>query len=1127
VAELSDLPAQHDFTIVCSPAAAVRIEAARRFLFSHISAPECLLLGETRESIDDFARDVSCRAGAVFGLHRFSLRQLAARLASAELARQGLVPATGLNVEAVASRAAFEELAAKTLKHLAPIAGLRSVARTLARTLEDLRHANINISHLAGRGEVGDDLVALAGQYQEQLAQAMLVDSAGLLRTAAAAARGDDVGSLLDGPLILLDVAVHDDATHALVGELVARSPHVLATIPEGDRTTRTALERLPGAHCEPPDQIVGLTSLERVRQYLFMAADLPAAPYSQPSDSQEVSFFSAPGEGRECVEIARRILREAARGVPLDCMAILVRSPHMYAGLIETALNRASVPAWFVRGTQMPDPAGRAFLALLACAAERLSARRFSEYLSLAQVPLLPLGDEMESSVGNQKAWIPPANADEVLPGPAVPAQATLSDFSQARRDEPSDSDDQPVVAGSLRAPWQWDRLLVESAVIGGLDRWTRRLDGLSKELELRREEWSRDEPESARIRGIERDIRNLSHLRRFAVPVIERLAALPESALWGDWLDVLEELAPLVLKDPNRVLALLGELRPMSPIGPVRLGEVRDVLSERLTELQDDPPSRRYGRVFVGRPEHARGRLFDVVFVPGLAERMFPQKQRQDPLLLDDLRRILNQATRAKILGLSLQDDRANRERLLLQLAVGAAGERLYLSYPRLQAAESRPRVPSFYALDIERARGGHVPDFRALEQAAYERAGARLAWPAPVDPDTAIDDAEHDLAVLEPLLHADVPGAFEVKGRARYLLKLNSGLRRSLLTRWARWKPTWSRYDGLHGLTAQSMRFLSAYRLTERPYSVSALQRFAVCPYKFLLSTIYRLEPRKKIQPLERLDALTRGRMFHEVQAEVIRALRRHEAVPVTQVRLAEAEDLLDTTLDAVAATYYENLAPAIDRVWTDEVETMRTDLKGWLHHVADEGGEWIPIRAEFGFGFPGGNGRDPESVPEPVIIGGKWTLHGIVDLVEAKAGPTSEGELRVTDHKTGRNRTRERLIVGQGEVLQPVLYGLAVEEALGRPVVSSGLFFCTVDGEFSTCSVRLGEMERQTGLEVVEIIDRSIERGSLLPAPRKGACAWCDFKEICGPWEETRVTQKDQTKLADLYALRQLP
>ena len=34
------------------------------------------------------------------------------------------------------------------------------------------------------------------------------------------------------------------------------------------------------------------------------------------------------------------------------------------------------------------PDPAGRAFYSLLKCAAEGLSARRFSEYLSLSQVP-------------------------------------------------------------------------------------------------------------------------------------------------------------------------------------------------------------------------------------------------------------------------------------------------------------------------------------------------------------------------------------------------------------------------------------------------------------------------------------------------------------------------------------------------------------------------------------------------------------------------------------------------------------------------------------------------------------------------------------------------------------------
>src|SRR4029077_7363270 len=98
--------------------------------------------------------------------------------------------------------------------------------------------------------------------------------------------------------------------------------------------------------------------------------------------------FYSAPGEGRECVEIARRVLQEAARGVSFDEMAVFLRAPDPYVGLLEHALRRAGIPAWFDRGTRRPHPAGRAFLAMLACGVEKLSARRFAEYLSLGQVP-------------------------------------------------------------------------------------------------------------------------------------------------------------------------------------------------------------------------------------------------------------------------------------------------------------------------------------------------------------------------------------------------------------------------------------------------------------------------------------------------------------------------------------------------------------------------------------------------------------------------------------------------------------------------------------------------------------------------------------------------------------------
>lgn len=1111
-------------TLHPSATAAARIAAAHRFLDTVSPATEALLVGASRDAVDDFARELSARRGATFGLHRFSLGQLAARVASTQLARRGLAPATRLGAEAVAARAAFEELEQDTLRYLGPIARLRSFGRTLASTLEDLRLGGVSPERLGVCGAVGADVELLARRYAQQLANANLIDLPDLYRLAAAAVSGPDpVGVPLEVPVLLLDVPVRDEATLELVGALASRAVRLVATVPAGDDRTRAALGELPLATVESIDEPLPATApLARVRQRLFETIE-PDAVQLPPDAGAGVTLFSAPGEARECVEIARAVQQQARRGIPLDRMAVLLRAPQVYAAPLETALRRAGVEAWFVRGTRVPDPAGRAFVALLACAAERLSARRFSEYLSLGQVPL---PDEQGAPPTDRARWVPPSEADQVLPPPPLqPSLFDRVDVEPSAGDTGPDADDRPVVEGGLRAPWRWDRLLVESAVIGGHHRWARRLSGLEQELRLRLTEAASDEPQSSRVRRLESDLANLDHLRRFALPIIDRLGALPPRATWGEWIDQLETLAPMVLRRPNRVLAVLGELRPMAGVGPVPLAEVQDVLAERLTQLQEEPPPRRYGRVFVGSPEHVRGRTFDVVFVPGLAERIFPQKQRQDPLLLDEHRRTLNGVSRAVSGGLRVLDDRGAEERLLLRLAVGAATRHLYLSYPRLQIGESRPRVPSFYALDLERARTGRVPDFAVTEREAFRRVDARLAWPAPPDPDLAIDDTEHDLSVLGPLLRRRV--SLELTGRARYLLQLNPGLRRSLLTRWARWRPAWSRYDGVYQPEAPGQAALDAHRLSARPYSVSALQRFAMCPYQFLLSTVFRLQPREEIESLERLDPLTRGRMFHEVQAELMRALESRDALPVTRDRLGETEALLDQTLDRLAARYYEDLAPAIDRVWTDEVESMRTDLKGWVHQVANEEGEWVPIRAELGFGFPAAPGRDPRSVSEPALIDGVWKLHGIVDLVEARGRPTAEGELRVTDHKTGKNRTRDRMIVGHGEVLQPVLYGLAVEQALGRTVSESRLFFSTVAGGYATRSVSLGETERRHGLEVLEIIDRAIETGVLLPAPRRGACTWCDFRVVCGPWEEIRVLRKDKTKLVDLQVLRRLP
>src|SRR6185503_3620790 len=202
---------------------------------------------------------------------------------------------------------------------------------------------------------------------------------------------------------------------------------------------------------------------------------------------------------------------------------------------------------------------------------------------------------------------------------------------------------------------------------------------------------------------------------------------------------------------------------------------------------------------------------------------------RPREDPLLLDERRRALEPS----LVG---QEERGAAERLLLKIAIGAASERLYLSYPRLDVAETRARVPSFYALDVMRAITGRVPDHRVLASDAAEEGGASLAWPAPKDPDRAIDDLEHDLAVLKPLLDSHDGAA--VKGRAHYLLDLNQALRRSVISRWARGRAAWSAGDGLVKAGPGVAPAIAANRLHARPYSLSALQRFATCPYQFLL-------------------------------------------------------------------------------------------------------------------------------------------------------------------------------------------------------------------------------------------------------------------------------------------------
>ncbi len=1115
---------------------------------------EILVVAPTLGAVGDFVRRACPRSAGLFGIHRVTLKQLAADLATRALATSGRAPVTALGVEALAARSISVRAAAGELDYFRPVTDAPGFARALAATLNELRSGGVDPEELAVTGPPGRDLGKLLTTYNEELGRWSLADDALLYALATEeverSSRPGTDHRLVGLPLVLLDLSPTVHVHRRLLTTLAARAPAVVATAVSGDVDGIAALGEILGVEAEDLDRqaAIATTRLEGLRRRIFLPHldDGDDGPDGDPEDDDSVVFLSAPGEGRECVEIARRIRTLADQGVAFDRMAILLRDPATYWTLVEEALSRARIPAYFTRGTTRPHAAGRALLALLACRADGLSASRFAEYLSLGQVPTLNAAGAPPLV---ETPWVPQSDDQLVFKTPMPPAEP--------EEDEAADDGD-PVIAGTLRVPQRWERFLVDAAVLGGEERWRRRLAGLVAEVRLQLEDLEEGDDHPRRLR-LERRLEQLGRLERFALPVIAALAALPERGTWGEWLDHLGTLCGRVLRQPQEVLAVLAELRPMEQIGPVTLDEVRRVLEERLSSLPSEPPGRPYGRVFVATIEEARGRVFETVFVPGLAEGTFPRRASEDPLLLDVSRLELRSRKDA---GLPTQKERVEAERLLLRIAAGAAASRLVASYPNLDSLQGRSRVPSFYALDLLRAAEGRLPDLGQLEDYAAAASQSLLGWPAPRTPEAAVDAAEYDLSVLAGLLRGR---GEDVESRGRYLLESNDRLERSLRARWFRWRPGFSSADGVVDPDDATRDALAPHRLRRRSYSATALQNFAVCPYRFLLAAVHKLRPREQPVRLERLDPLTRGSLFHKVQYELFLELDERGLLPMRDEDLAVLLDLTDRVLDRVAAQAAEELAPAIPRVWASEIESLRTDLRGWIDAIVQAGEPWRPSYFELSFGLGGEmveEAVEEPASPEPVqtTLGfvppavtetdqegggtrdGPWgsgshvetrdarildgrRLRGAIDLVETHL---ESGHLRIVDHKTGKAKRASRdLVVGGGEILQPLLYALAAEDLLEATVESGRLFFCTRRGGYQVMEVALDDANREAASLVLEVVDRSLRDGFLPAAPRDGACRFCDYHSVCGPREELRLRRKHPQRLQLLSQLRNLP
>jgi ATP-dependent helicase/nuclease subunit B len=727
---------------------------------------------------------------ARFNWQRKSLSQLIEVLALPELAAAPQSPLHGLGRLGLCTRVVHLLRAQGGLGRYARIAFTPGFVRALAQTINELRLARVAVAQLAQHDA---DLARFLDCYEAELARLGLADAAELLACATRAARASH--PFVGLPLLLLDV----DLVHAGHAELIAalseRASQVCAGVPRGDERSEghlhLALRDLRVQRLRP----AGDDDLTRLKAGLFETREEPGptdrdAPRAALSVQRgAVEIISSPGEGREAVEVVRAIQQAATEGVAFDRISVCLRAAEVYRGAIEEAFERAALPAYFAEGVRRPLPEGRALLLLLACARDGLARRALTEYLSLA-----------------------------VFPRPADGAPSGAS---------------------------RWERQLLRAGVGGDAARWQRRLELFRAQLAERRDEPHAD---AAEREEVGRELEALDRLCALLAGLLPELEALRGARNWGALLEGMQRVARVALAEPDEVCEVLGELAPLSELGPVSIADAERILAQRLSATVRRSTGYGAGQVFVATPDELRGRSFERVFVLGLAEQLFPPRLHEDPLLPDRLRRALGAE-------LPLLEERAARERLALRIGVGAAQRKLGLSYPRFDAEHSRPRVPSFYGLAVLQAIDGALPAFDELARRAAPGAAARMGFPAPEHAELAIDDAEYDLAVLAELLRAP---ARQRVGGLHHLLS-HPHLARALRARARRWSV--ARFMGADGLVLEadkSRALLAAHQLDQRAYSASNLALMATCPYRFYLQAIQGLRPPDADADLEGLPA-----------------------------------------------------------------------------------------------------------------------------------------------------------------------------------------------------------------------------------------------------------------------------
>jgi len=823
-----------------------------------------------------------------------------------------------------------------------------------------------------------------------------------------------------------------------------------VSTDPPADASTRYLL---------PAD--AELSELERLFLERLAGNRLHRLPVDDPATwtaaAPSTELIRGIGEENEIREVFRRCL---AGAIPFDDVEVLHTDERVYPALVWELSREHGIPCTFAGGVPVTySRPGQAALAFLAWISEGFAADRLREALASGAASLRRL-----------------AEAADAPSGGAVAREIRRSRIGWGRRRH-----------------------------LPALDRLIRELAG--PERPSRRDDPADDAPPEERSAIRVRRLEAARLARAFVARALELappdgtadpLRTLARGA--GDFVaefarvtDDLDAAARTALE------TLFSEIADL-PAAPGRfedsLERLRDAV-KGLAVLADRPrPGHLHVAEFASGGHSGRRHTF----LLGLDETRHPGLDLEDPVLLDDERRRINEALERPLL--SIERERPREKARALLACVARLRGRLTASYPKFDIrnlSQAGEPAPSPFFLELYRAKTGTNADYGDMLDA--------LPPPAGFVPtaDAALDEGEWWLAELAAKALAPGSGAPLVRARFAWLADGRAALA-------ARASDDFTAWDGRLAAAAPELD----PRRSGRPTSASLVQSLAGCPFAYFVRHVLRVRPPDDLErdPTRWLEPRDEGTLLHEVFRTFLEDLTRRGEKPDA----ARHTDALFALAAERIEAWRERVPPSSEVAFQSQREAIQQACRTFLAAETEHCREVTPRWFEVGFGMretAGGGMASPDPVEIALGRGERVLLRGSIDRVDE----TGDGAFHVWDYKTGSAAgIQEGRGLHGGRQAQPALYALAFETLLKRSgregrVSRSGYFFPGRKGEGQRVTIPVDAAE--TGRALSSLFD--LAGAGLFPhAASRLGCRFCDFEAVCGGSAE--ASQASRRKLA---------